>query len=90
MKGSGIRLVGISTVTAATLMKAWTQIQAVTPPASRAPKRSGARSAARIPPGEKAEPEHHGGGPDQPELLLDDRVDEVGVRLGQRSVLLLD
>ena len=42
-------VVGIRAVTAATLTKVWMQIQAVIPPESSVPKRSGARSDARIP-----------------------------------------
>ena len=49
MKGSGIPVVGRTLVTAAMLMKAWMQIQPTIPPASRAPKASGARIEARTP-----------------------------------------
>ncbi len=43
------------------------------------------RSAA---PGDDAEADQHAGGADEPELLADHRVDEVGVRLGQVEQLL--
>ena len=82
-------MVGISAVTAATLTNTWMQIQAVIPPASSVPKRSGARSEARIPrQARKVKAEDHAGGPDQAQLLADDREDEVGVRLGKPEVLL--
>lgn len=49
MKGSVIPVTGMSETTTAMLMNAWIAIQEVTPAASRPPKRSGARSAVRIP-----------------------------------------
>jgi hypothetical protein len=49
MKGNGMPVVGMTPVTAITLMNACMQIHEVMPPASRAPNRSGARSEARTP-----------------------------------------
>jgi hypothetical protein len=47
--GSVIPVTGSSATTTPILMKAWTQIQAVTPAARRAPNVSGAPSAMRMP-----------------------------------------
>ena len=49
MKGSGIPVTGSSPMTAPMLMTAWLVIQHVAATASSAPKRSGARPAARSP-----------------------------------------
>ena len=49
MKGSGIPVVGRVTVTAATLINAWNEIQTVIPQAHSDPKASGALSAIRKP-----------------------------------------
>ena len=49
MKGSGMPVTGSTPITAPTLMTAWLAIHVVIPTASRLPKRSGARVAARSP-----------------------------------------
>ena len=64
-------------------------IQATRPTASRPPKRSGARAAARSPnQAKRAEQDEHGQAPDQAQLLADHREDEVGVGVGQVAPLL--
>ena len=82
-------VVGMTPVTAITLMNACMQIHDVMPPASRAPNRSGARSEARTPRhARNRNAAEHRDSSDQPELLADDGEDEVRVRLGQPLVLL--
>ena len=49
MNGSGMPVVGRVTVTAATLISAWKEIQTVIPQAHNEPKASGALSAIRNP-----------------------------------------
>ena len=76
-------------MTAPMLMTAWLVIQHVAATASRPPKRSGARSAARSPYQAKAPKSPSTiSVPDQPALLADDREDEVGVGVGQQPPLL--
>ena len=71
------------------LKNACTAIIVVRPSATNEPNVSSARIEMRRPaPRDHAEAEQDAGGADEPELLADDRVDEVGVRLGQVEQLL--
>ena len=68
------------------LMNAWMQIQAVIPAASSAPNVSGAPSEVRMPEVAEGEEQHdHEAGAEQPELLADDREDEVVRGVGQEQ-----
>ena len=79
---------GRTPTTAPRLIAAWPTIQAVTPAASSMPNRSGARRATRKPTRPNAgEQREHEDAADEPELLADDREDEVGVRVGQEHPL---
>ena len=89
MKGSGMPVTGSTPMTAPMLITAWLVTQVVTPTASRLPKRSGARVAARSPYQARAKNRPRSTtAPDQAELLPHHREDEVGVGVGQRAPLL--
>ena len=87
--GSGMPLVGIRPSTTLMFTNACTAIIVVRPSARNAPNASGARSAMRSPRHVITQKQTSDGGrADQAELLGDDRVDEVGVRLRQVEQLL--
>ena len=74
MNGRVMPVTGRSATTTPMLMKAWMQSHAVIPVASRAPNVSGAAQGGTDPGvGEDHEEGHDRDGPDEPELLADDR-----------------
>ena len=86
MNGSVMPVIGTSATTTPMLMNAWMHSQAVMPAASSAPNVSGAPSAiadARV--GQEHEQRDDDARADQPELLADDREDEVVERVGQEQ-----
>ncbi len=83
MNGRVMPVTGKRATTTPMLMNAWMQNQAVIPAASRAPNVSGRPQRDPCPlVGQDEEHQDHEPGPDEPELLADDREDEVvpGVR----------
>ena len=86
MNGSVMPVIGNRATTTPMLMNAWVHSQVVIPAASSAPNVSGARQRDPDPlVGQDDEQGDDEPGPDQPELLADDREDEVvaGIRQEQ-------